>query len=124
MPSLILKKADGSVVRQWDVPTVRISVGRGEQADVQIDDNEMSRVHFVIAHKAGNFVITDQKSTNGTFVNGQRITEATLAPDDKIRAGQSYFSFVEGLATVIRKLEVEDRRYSTYVQKLSEKDKP
>lgn len=123
MPSLILKKADGSVVRQWDVPTNTISVGRGDQADVQIDDNEMSRVHFVIAPKGGAFMITDQKSTNGTFVNGQPITEATLAPNDKIRAGQSYFSFVEGLATVIRKLEVEDRRYSTYVQKLSEKDK-
>jgi len=123
MPTLILKKADGSVVRQWDVPSATISVGRGEQADVQIDDNEMSRVHFVIFPKAGSFIIQDKKSTNGTFVNGQQITESPLRPNDKIRAGQSYFSFVEGLSTVIRKLEAEDRSYSTYVQKLSEKDK-
>jgi len=124
MPSLILKKADGSVLRQWDVPCAPLSVGRGEQADVQIDDTEMSRVHFVITPRGGAFVIQDQKSTNGTFVNGQPITEAALKPNDKIRAGQSYFSFVEGLGTVIRKLEAEDRRYSTYVQKLSEKGKP
>jgi pSer/pThr/pTyr-binding forkhead associated (FHA) protein len=123
MPSLILKKADGSVIRQWDVPTAFISVGRGEQADIQVDDTEMSRVHFIIVPKGGSFVIQDQKSTNGTFVNGQPITEVALRPNDKIRAGQSYFSFVEGLSTVIRKLEAEDRRYSTYVQKLSEKDK-
>jgi pSer/pThr/pTyr-binding forkhead associated (FHA) protein len=123
MPCLILKKADGSVLRQWDVPAASISVGRGEQADIQIDDTEMSRVHFVIAPRGGNFVITDQKSTNGTFVNGQQITEVALKPNDKIRAGQSYFAFVEGLGTVIRKLESEDRRYSTYVQKLSDKPK-
>ncbi len=124
MPSLILKKADGSVLRQWDVPGGPISIGRGEQADIQIDDTEMSRVHFVIAPRGGGFVIQDQKSTNGTSVNGQQVTEAALKANDRIRAGQSYFSFVEGLGTVIRKLEVEDRRYSTYVQKLSEKGKP
>jgi len=123
MPTLILKKADGSVVRQWDVPSASISVGRGDAADIQIDDNEMSRVHFVVFPKTGSFLIQDKNSTNGTFVNGQQITEATLKPNDKIRAGQSYFAFVDGLGTVIRKLEVEDRRYSTYVQKLSEKDK-
>ncbi|MBM3860529.1 MAG: FHA domain-containing protein [Verrucomicrobia bacterium] len=123
MPSLILKKADGSVVRQWDVPAGSISVGRGEQADIQVDDPKMSRVHFVIAPKGGSYVIQDQKSTNGTFVNDQPVTEFGLKPNDKIRAGDSYFSFVEGLGTIIRQLEAEDRRYGTYVQKLADEGK-
>jgi pSer/pThr/pTyr-binding forkhead associated (FHA) protein len=123
MPYLIQKNANGTVVRQWDVTMKPLSLGRGEQANIQIDDEELSRVHFTILPEGDGFAIQDEKSTNGTYVNGKRITRVTLKPNDRIRAGQTLFSFVDGLSTVIRKLEKEDRHYSTFVKKLTDKDK-
>jgi len=122
MPYLIQKNANGTVVRQWDVHDKPLSVGRGDQADVRIDDEEMSRVHFIIVSKDDGHCIQDQNSSNGTYVNGRKVAEIALKANDRIRAGQTLFSFVDGLSTVIRKLESEDRRYSTYVQKLSDED--
>lgn len=122
MPYLIQKKADGNVVKQWDVPFRPFVVGRGDQVDAQVEDSEMSRRHFVIAPQGNGCVLQDQNSTNGTLLNGQPVTKATLKPNDRIQAGKTLFVFVEGLGTVIRQLEVEDRHYSTFVQKMSDKD--
>ena len=121
MPYLIQKSADGSPVNYWNLHSGPISVGRGEKVDARIDDKEMSRQHFRVSREDDAYVLEDLGSHNGTLVNGKRVEKATLQPDDKIRAGKSYFVFVEGLSTVIGKLEKEGRRYSTYVRKLSRK---
>jgi pSer/pThr/pTyr-binding forkhead associated (FHA) protein len=124
MPYLIQKKPDGSVVKQWELHDKPLTVGRGDDADASIDDKEMSRHHFVISRTADGYVIKDLESTNGTWVNGRGISEQTLRPNDKIRAGQTPFVFVEGLSTVIGKLEKGETGYSTYVRKISEKKSP
>jgi pSer/pThr/pTyr-binding forkhead associated (FHA) protein len=90
----------------------------------RIDDKEMSRQHFVISPKSGSYVIQDQNSQNGTLVNGRRVTEATLKPNDTIRAGQTQFVFVEGMATVIGKLQDEPKGYGTYIREISKDAKP
>jgi pSer/pThr/pTyr-binding forkhead associated (FHA) protein len=92
--------------------------------DARIDDNEMSRQHFVISPKSGGYVIQDQNSQNGTLVNGRRITEATLKPNDNIRAGRTQFVFVEGLATIIGKLQGEPKGYRTHIREISKEAKP
>ena len=124
MPYLIQKQADGSTVKQWDLRDKPLTVGRGDKVDAQIEDKEMSRQHFVISPKSGGYVIQDQNSQNGTLVNGRRISEATLKPNDKIHAGQSLFVFVEGLATVIDQLQHEPKGYRTHIREISEKGKP
>jgi hypothetical protein len=63
-------------------------------------DSEISRVHARIYHDAsGQLIAEDLGSTNGTFVNGNRIAAATpLRPGDQVRVGQTTMT-VEGGAT-------------------------
>jgi pSer/pThr/pTyr-binding forkhead associated (FHA) protein len=124
MPYLIQKQTDGSTVKQWDLRDKPLTVGRGDKVDARIDDNEMSRQHFVISPKSGGYVIQDQNSQNGTLVNGRRVFEKTLKPNDNIRAGQTLFVFVEGLATVIAKLQDEPKGYRTQIREISKDAKP
>lgn len=124
MPYLIQKQADGSTAKQWDLHDKPLSVGRGDDVHARIDDKEMSRQHFVITPKGDRYVIQDQNSHNGTLVNGRRVTEATLKPNDAIRAGQTQFVFVEGLATVIGKIQEEPKGYRTYIREISKDAKP
>jgi pSer/pThr/pTyr-binding forkhead associated (FHA) protein len=125
MPYLIQKQSDGSTVRQWDLRDRPLTVGRGEKVDAQTDDVNMSRQHFVISPKENGYVLQDQNSRNGTLVNGKRVTEmTTLKPNDTIRAGQTLFVFVEGMATVIGKLQDEPKSYGTHLREISKEAKP
>lgn len=123
MPYLIQKQADGSTAKQWDLRDKPLTVGRGEDVHARIDDKEMSRQHFVITPKGGGYVIEDQNSQNGTLVNGKRVTSTTLKPNDNIRAGQTQFVYVEGMATVIGKLQDEPKGYRTYIREISKEGK-
>jgi pSer/pThr/pTyr-binding forkhead associated (FHA) protein len=67
--------------------TDELSLGR-ENADVVLDDPEVSRWHAVVRLGAGGLEISDAGSANGTFVNGSRIEGVTgLADGDSIRVG-------------------------------------
>lgn len=77
-----------------------VSVGRTEWADVSFPrDPLMSGTHFLLETDASGCYITDKGSRNGTFVNGQRITQKTpLRDGDRIVAGQTRFAVrIEGL---------------------------
>jgi pSer/pThr/pTyr-binding forkhead associated (FHA) protein len=82
-----------------------LTVGRGDDADAQIDDTEMSRRHFVILPRGSGYAVQDLKSTNGTWLNGKNVTEAALKANDRIQAGLTNFVFTDGLATIIGRLE-------------------
>ena len=65
-----------------------LTVGRGEDAGLLIDDPEISRAHAVLVSTAEGLEIEDLGSLNGTWVNGERITSAMpLAPGDLIKVG-------------------------------------
>lgn len=65
-------------------------VGRSEDTDICIDEEDVSRKHAKVETKAGGqVVITDMNSTNGTFVNGDRIRRHSLRDGDKIRIGST-----------------------------------
>jgi hypothetical protein len=55
------------------------------------DDVSMSSVHFLIRGEGGACSITDQSSTNGTWVNNKRIKTAHLQPGDRVQAGGTEF---------------------------------
>jgi len=82
------------LVRLSEIQVLR--VGRGDDVDKQVDDDQMSRLHFQISHSGTGYVCKDLNSRNGTWVNGDRITETTLKSEDKIQAGQTVFVFREG----------------------------
>lgn len=77
----------------------RRSVGRNKQNDLMIDDNSVSKIHAALVfNKENQFQIADTGSTNGTFINGQRISYGkamTISDSDKIKFGTIEVSFTK-----------------------------
>ena len=61
--------------------------GREPTCDFVIDEKGVSRNHFVIQKRGENYILTDNQSTNGTFVDGLRIVEMVIRPGQQIIAG-------------------------------------
>lgn len=72
-----------------------ISFGRSPENDVCIKDSNVSRCHCkIVQNDNGSYTITELNSTNGTFVNGQRINGAVkLSFNDSVRIGKSTLSW-------------------------------
>lgn len=74
MPQLkMLRGPDPSEIFELDKPV--ITIGRGRKNDIIIQDNEVSRTHCRLVRVLDDYEIHDLESTNGTFVNGQKIDE-------------------------------------------------
>jgi len=83
-----------------EVPVVgRLQVGRDPINQIPIDDPLASRVHATIWEDGGTLFIRDEKSSNGTLVNGKRIQETRLRPRDQIQIGNSVFQVASAAAT-------------------------
>ena len=93
MAIIVRKKLDGSALDRWEIKDKPLTFGRGDEADVQIKDERMSRQHFVVEPREDKFFVRDLNSTNGTYVNNIRISEQELHPNDKIRGGQTVVVF-------------------------------
>jgi hypothetical protein len=70
-------------------------VGRGLVADVRLDDTHVSRRHAILAVRGDGARILDDRSYNGTFVNGRRVTVQYLTDGDVLRFGRAVFRFTE-----------------------------
>jgi pSer/pThr/pTyr-binding forkhead associated (FHA) protein len=69
-------------------------IGRSKTNNLSFDDTKMSRQHFVVEAADEGFYVSDLNSANGTFVNGQRLTERRLLKDgDTITAGHEKFVY-------------------------------
>lgn len=73
MPVLIVRRGPHPG-RVYELTKDVISIGRGSKNDIIIDDNDVSREHCRLVRSAENYELHDINSTNGTFVNGQRVT--------------------------------------------------
>lgn len=69
----------------------RVLIGRDPACDVVIDDKSVSRRHAAVERRGPAFVVTDQGSANGSFVNGTQISEATLQDGQELRLGMVPF---------------------------------
>jgi hypothetical protein len=69
------------------------SIGRDVTADIQIQDNGLSRVHFAIIWDGRNAAAKDLKSTNGTRIDGRPISEVAISNDTQIQAGSNTFVY-------------------------------
>ncbi|MHB8245159.1 MAG: FHA domain-containing protein [Acidimicrobiales bacterium] len=73
----------------------RVTIGRAVEAGISLtDDPTVSRLHASVERYPGGWVLRDLGSTNGTYLNGDRVAEGRpLATDDEIRVGAATFTF-------------------------------
>lgn len=69
-------------------------IGRGTASNLTISKLAVSKKHAIIERHAEGFRVRDLGSTNGTFVNAQRVTESPLVHDDILHVAQEEFRFV------------------------------
>lgn len=74
-------------------------LGRGNESDIVVDDTGVSRRHIEIRRTPRGVVVTDLGSTNGTFVEGNRITAATLVDGNTVTMGRTRLLFYSGEGT-------------------------
>jgi signal transduction histidine kinase/pSer/pThr/pTyr-binding forkhead associated (FHA) protein len=95
VPRLILiKGADAD--KQFELTGSVHSVGRDSTSSIRLVDTEVSRRHAEFRLVDGAWHLLDSGSANGTFVNGQAVTDAPLQPGDRIQIGQSVLVFSTG----------------------------
>jgi hypothetical protein len=68
-------------------------IGRARANDIVLDDVSISSQHCRIRYDGGGFVLHDLKSTNGTFVNEQRVAKHALKSGDVVRLGETSLQF-------------------------------
>ncbi len=89
---LIEPGAEGQPAREIPIPGEEFLIGRGADCDLRLALVDISRHHCLIRLRGGEPTVTDLGSSNGTFVNGQRIrSPATLRSGDEIRVGDCRF---------------------------------
>ena len=75
-----------------------LTIGRGNDADVQVDNTAISRQHSTLELKSGNYYVTDHYSLNGTTVNGEKIESAVqIEKSDTIEVGKFLLKPTAGL---------------------------
>lgn len=79
--------SEGLTGRTYDLKVDRTTVGRVEDNAFEIPEASVSSHHCEILLRGKEVVVKDLNSTNGTFINGEKITEATLKPGQILRLG-------------------------------------
>ncbi|MNY67342.1 Glycogen accumulation regulator GarA [compost metagenome] len=78
------------------------TVGRHPEADIFFDDVTVSRRHAEITRAGTAFELVDQRSLNGSYVNGERVDRATLINGAEVRIGKFRLNFFVSPADLSR----------------------
>ena len=85
-PLLIVRRQDSSPSQiEWVKPI--LTIGRESANDLVIDHPLASRRHARLEHDESGYFVRDLESTNGTYVNGERVARAVLKDGDRLRVG-------------------------------------
>jgi pSer/pThr/pTyr-binding forkhead associated (FHA) protein len=94
---LVLRTDTGEVLQEYSLEKSEISIGRAPNSDILLSKDKLtSRRHATVSYEDGNYVIRDERSANGTFVNAQQLEEMTpriLKDGDHIGIGEHELVF-------------------------------
>jgi pSer/pThr/pTyr-binding forkhead associated (FHA) protein len=76
------------VLKHIETDKSEITIGRGANNDIQIDNLAVSNTHAKIIKQPGDYMVEDLKSTNGTLLNDKQIQKANLSPNDIVTIGK------------------------------------
>jgi hypothetical protein len=95
-PAALLRPLTGDMAgRDFPLTKTLISIGRGLDNDLVIDDPRVSRHHAQITFRHSHYLLRDQRSTNGTFVNDQPVETVVLASGDRVSFGGFELAFMQ-----------------------------
>ena len=86
----------GMTGRMFELNVDRTTVGRVEENTFQIADGSVSSRHAEILRQGSEILVRDLNSTNGTYINGEKISEAVLKPGQILRFGQVELKIDDG----------------------------
>jgi hypothetical protein len=92
-PALVVRAGGGRVGEHFVPRGERTTIGRSPDCDIFLDDVTVSRSHAVLLQRPEGFVIEDQGSLNGTFVNRRRVDSALLEDGDELQIGKYRLTF-------------------------------
>lgn len=93
MAKLILS-FDGKIIKEYELDQELITIGRKPGNDIQIDNLAVSGTHAKILTILNDSFIEDLNSTNGTLINGERITKHALHNGEKVIIGKHVLEYV------------------------------
>ncbi len=88
--------SEGLTGLSYELKAERTTIGRADDNNFQIAEASVSSHHCELLHKGNDLLVRDLKSTNGTYVNGEQVTEGTLKPGQILRLGQVEIRFETG----------------------------
>jgi hypothetical protein len=94
-PALVVRSGGGRAGEHFVPQESTTTIGRSPDCDIFLDDVTVSRHHAVLRKNDGRFVIEDEGSLNGTFVNRRRIESAELADGDELQIGKYRLTFLQ-----------------------------
>jgi hypothetical protein len=100
--ALLIVRSGPTAGARYLLDTEVTTVGRHPEADIFFDDVTVSRRHAEITRDAVTFELVDQRSLNGTYVNGERVDRATLRNGSEVRIGKFRLNFFVSPADLAR----------------------
>lgn len=106
--SKILVFFPGAASRAIDLRLSRLHIGRHGHNTIVLPDVHVSGVHAVLQRSESDWWIEDLGSTNGTWINGQRISTSILLPEDVLRIGRCTLRLVPSHGRPTKPADGED----------------
>jgi pSer/pThr/pTyr-binding forkhead associated (FHA) protein len=91
--ALLIVRSGPTAGARYLLDTDVTTVGRHPEADIFFDDVTVSRRHAEVTRSGAAFELVDQRSLNGTYVNGERVDRAPLVNGAEVRIGKFRLNF-------------------------------
>lgn len=92
-PQLVVLAAERNLGATYELGD-QVTIGRAQGSSIVLDDTYASQEHASIYGSEGSFLVEDLGSTNGTYVNGRKISyPLELRPGDRVKIGKTVFEF-------------------------------
>lgn len=109
-PPLLCVTWDGKIEQEVVMDNKRVLVGRSEHNDISLSGNTVSRHHAMFVRSGDATFLMDLNSTNGVFVNAEKVTNHFLVHDDVVNIGKYTIKFIDRNAT--EREELDDARFA------------